>query len=276
MKVHLLGTAGGPMPSPGRGAPSVAVTHGGRTFVVDAGNGVTHRLIEAGIDLDTVSGVLLTHHHLDHSADLGTLVALIWATLPMGNVLVAGPPPLREVMEHFLSMHAADIRERESYGRVALREVLEVREIEGGTVHAADDLVITAAEVAHTPGLSSLAYRFDGGGRSVVVSGDTAPCDAVVKLARDADVLIHEAYYPEALREVVARGGADPQAVIDAFADIHTTAEQAGEVACRARVKTLVLTHLIPTHGIDDEEWIAHARRQFQGEIVVGRDFQVL
>ncbi|WP_037062607.1 MBL fold metallo-hydrolase [Pseudonocardia acaciae] len=276
MRLMLLGTAGGPMPSPDRGAPAQAIVVDGRCYVVDAGNGVAYRLLAAGLGLDSLAAVFLTHHHIDHSADLGNLVTLAWSTHHLGSVVVAGPPPLASFVEHHLAMHADDIAERESYGRAGLGGLLDVRETRGGVVHRDGDLTVTAATVAHAPGLHSLAYRFETPGRTVVISGDTAPCDSVVDLAARADVLVHEAYLPERLLAVVAAGGADPTRVTEAFERIHTTAEQAGAIAAMAGVSTLVLSHLIPATGAPDAEWIEAAGRHFDGEIIVGSDLAEL
>jgi ribonuclease BN (tRNA processing enzyme) len=97
--------------------------------------------------------------------------------------------------------------------------------------------------------------------------------DALVALARDADVLVHEALIPEAVDRLVANVPNAPD-LKRSILSHHTTAEDAGRVAQAARVKTLVLSHLIPADDptVPDSAWIDAARRHFDGRIVVGRD----
>jgi len=119
----------------------------------------------------------------------------------------------------------------------------------------------------------AFAYRFDAPDRSIVVSGDTARSDAVIKLAQGADVLIHSAFYPPAVDRLLARVG-NATALRQSILLGQTSAEDAGRVAQAAGVKTLVLSHLIPPDDptVTDGMWIDAARTHFKGTIVVGRD----
>jgi ribonuclease Z len=118
--------------------------------------------------------------------------------------------------------------------------------------------------VDHRPVEPAFGYRFDGGGRIVVISGDTRPSENLVRHARDADVLVHEAMLPEYLDTV------DEADVAERLKSYHSTPEQAGEAARRANVKLLVLSHLVP--GGDEETFRERAAKEFKGTIVVGRD----
>ena len=111
------------------------------------------------------------------------------------------------------------------------------------------------------------------GDRSIVISGDTTPSDHLLKLAQDADVLVHEALYVPGLDRLVARvpNASDLKRAIMSH---HMSAEDAGRLAQAARVKTLVLSHLVPAHdpAITDQMWIDAASLHFKGRIVVGKD----
>ena len=98
----------------------------------------------------------------------------------------------------------------------------------------------------------------------IVVSGDTRPSDNLIRHAKGADVLVHEAYLPEHFDRV------DTPEVAARLKAYHTSAEEAGQVAAAAGVKLLVLTHLIP--GDADATFLERASRHFTGKIVVGRD----
>jgi ribonuclease BN (tRNA processing enzyme) len=100
-----------------------------------------------------------------------------------------------------------------------------------------------------------------------VISGDAAPSDALVALAKGADVLVHEALWAP------AAPGAPGSPLRKHIMDSHTTVEDAGRIAARAGVKTLVLSHFVPTDNMPpDDDLVAAARTTFAGKIVVGRD----
>src|ERR1700732_3892286 len=126
--------------------------------------------------------------------------------------------------------------------------------------------------------ISSHVYFKD---RSIAFSGDTAPFEAVAKMAKGADVLVHEAMYVPALetyiRSEIAKGR--PVKFEDVMAHMnadHTPVEDVGRIAQEAGVKILVLSHLVPaTDGITDDTWRAAAAKYFKGEIIVGEDLMV-
>jgi ribonuclease BN (tRNA processing enzyme) len=158
-------------------------------------------------------------------------------------------------------------------GRVPLAPLVRVHEVrKGGSVMADDNLKITATLVDHPPVVPAFAYRFDASDRSIVISGDTAPSQNLVKLAA-ADVLVHSVMYPPAIDRLVAR--VPNAAALNASILAHqTSAEQAGRVAQDAGVKTLVLSDLVPPDDPDvtDATWLDAARRHFRGPVIVGRD----
>ena len=136
-----------------------------------------------------------------------------------------------------------------------------------------DNVRVTAALVDHPPVVPAFAYRFDATDRSIVISGDTARSDNVVRLAQNADVLVHSALYVPAVDRLVARV---PNAATLKHSIIahQTSAEDAGRVAEAAGVKTLVLSHLVPPDDpeVTEQMWIDAARAHFRGTVIVGRD----
>jgi len=172
-------------------------------------------------------------------------------------------------------MNAYDIDTRiADEGRVPLVPLVHPHEIsQGGPVMQDERVKVTAALVEHPPVTPAFAYRFDGPDRAIVFSGDTNKSDNLVRLARGADVLVHEAMYLPAVDRLVARV---PQAATlkKHLIDSHTSAEDAGRVAAAAGVKTLVLSHLVPADDplVTDQMWLDAARPHFAGEILVARD----
>ena len=270
--VTLLGTAGGPMPKGSRAAPSNAVTVDGDTYVIDCGSGAGRQLVRAGIAPESVRAILVTHHHSDHNVDMGTLPLLFWGRLSRA-VRVIGPPPIRRAMDGFLQLARYDIDIRVAdEGRPLLDDLLEVTEFTAdGVVHEDDKVRITAARVTHPPIEHAFAYRVDTADRSVVFSGDTTPCDAVVDLARGADTLVHEVFYEPALAAHLT--GYQGSSIMKHMLESHTRVEDVGSIAQRAGVRTLVLNHFVPTNDdLDYAEWGRLAARGFDGEVVVGED----
>jgi len=141
-------------------------------------------------------------------------------------------------------------------------------------IHPEDDhgVQVSTILVQHAPVFPALGYRFDTPRGSVAFSGDTGPCDNVVRLARGADVLVHEAIDVEA---IVSRLRNLPayEAVRNHLASSHSPPEEVGAIAARAGVGTLVLSHLVPGDGeVPEDEWEARARTTFDGEILCGVD----
>jgi ribonuclease BN (tRNA processing enzyme) len=274
-RLILLGTAGGPSPKPNRAAPATAIVVDGVVYIVDAGNGVARQMVLAGLKTDALRGLFLTHHHSDHNADYGNLLLLAWANNLAAPVDTFGPPPLKRMTKQFLALNDADIKTRiADEGRVPPAKLIRPHEIsKGGLVYQDVRVKVTSALVNHPPVTPAFAYRFDCPDRSIVISGDTAPSDALVALAKGADVLVHEVMHLPALDRLIAT---EPNAktLRAHLLASHTTSEQVGQIATRAGVNTLVLSHFVPGGYpfIPDDEWRAAVAPHYAGVIVVGRD----
>jgi ribonuclease BN (tRNA processing enzyme) len=279
MRLVLLGTGGGPSPKPDRSAPAQAIVVGDAVYVVDCGNGTPRQYVRAGLTFPALRAVFLTHQHSDHNADFGNLFLLGWTTGLSQPVAAYGPPPLERMAELFLEMQRYDIETRiKDEGRPPLAPLIRVREIrDAGLVHEDAHVRVTAALNEHPPVVPSFAYRFDTADRSIVISGDTNRSEAVIALAKGADVLVHEVLYEPGIDRLF---GTDSNArrLRQHIVDSHTTTEDLGRVAAAAGVKTLVLSHFVPGADplVTDAMWIEGVRRHYDGEIVLGRDLLVV
>jgi ribonuclease BN (tRNA processing enzyme) len=276
-KLVLLGTAGGPRLRKNRSGSAQAIVSGGNIYVIDCGYGVARQMVLAGLDLKRLRHIFITHHHSDHDIDLGPLLQLAWLTGLTTAVDCWGPRPMNKMIADYLEYEGYDIAVRQrDEGRLPFRPLIHSHEIHGaGPVMRDAEVQVTAAKVIHPPMDLALAYRFDAGDRSIVISGDTRPSEELVRLAKGADVLVHEAMMPDRVPQLLQRL---PTQLYRSVLWHHSSAEQAGQVASAAGVKMLVLSHLIPADDPDvpDVEWIAAARRHYSGSIAVGRDLMII
>lgn len=274
-RLVLLGTAGGPRLKRDRSGSAQAIIAGGKIYVVDCGYGVARQMVLAGLSFTQLRHVFITHHHSDHDIDFGPLLQLAWLSGLTTRVDCWGPPSMGRMLEAYLQYESYDIAIRtQDEGRVSFAPLLHTHDLtNGGRVMQDDAVRVTAAKVYHPPVNLSFAYRFDTADRSIVISGDTRPSADLVRLAKGADVLVHEAMLAEHVGDLV-RALPDRARLVRSVLSHHTTAEQAGQVAAEAGAKLLVLSHLVPAGDPDvpDSEWIGAAARHYSGPIIVGRD----
>lgn len=186
-----------------------------------------------------------------------------------------GATTAREDDELFFELNAYDIETRmANEGRVPLVPLVHVPELRhGGLVMRDEHVKVTATLVNHPPVVPAFAYRFDAADRSIVISGDTAPSNNLVTLAHDADLLVHAVLYAPGVDCLVARVP-NATALKASIMAHQTSAEDAGRVAQAAGVKTLVLSHFVPTDDpeVTDQMRIDAARVHFRGSVIVGKD----
>ena len=276
-RLVLLGT-GTPVPDPERSGPSLAIVVNGASYLVDAGPGVVRRAV-AGAIRDSIPAlrapnlryVFLTHLHSDHTLGLPDLMLTPAVMHRKGPLTVFGPPGTRAMVNHILEAYREDIELRvhklergdpESYRMV-------VHEVKGGSgfVYRDSNVTVTAFRVPHGSWATALGYRFDTRGRSIVVSGDTGPSDAVVDACRGCDVLVHEVYSKKGFDRL-------PSGDRRYHSTFHTSALELGDLATRAKPKLLLLTHIL-FFGETGNEILEEARSRFAGSVVLGTDLAV-
>lgn len=274
-RLVLLGTKGGPALRPGGPWPTSSLLElGGRRIVIDCGLGVTRGLVDAGIALKELDIVFVTHLHSDHVLELGPLLHTAWTAGLSTPVAVFGPAGTARYWDGFCSSMAYDLDTRiADEGRPDLRALVTVSEFAEGAVPAGGGITVSALRVDHPPVTECYALRFGHDGKSVVFSADTAYFPPLAEFARGADVLVHEAMLADGVDRLVARTGNGSRLRQHLFAS-HTLAEEAGGIARRAEAGRLVLHHLIPADDpqVTEADWIAAARKNWQGPLTIGRD----
>jgi len=265
MQVILLGT-GFPRPDPDRAGPSTAIVVNGKVFLVDAGRGVVMRLAATEFPLKAIRAVFLTHLHSDHTSGLPDLFTSTWIFGRTGPLELYGPKGTPDAARGLEKFFAEDIHIRRDLTEMhpAAGAKINVHIVKEGAVYQDSDLRVIAFRVDHRPVEHAFGYKFEAGGKTIVISGDTRPNESLVRHARGADILVLEAYLPEHFDRV------DTPEVAARLKRYHTSAEEAGQIAQQAGVKLLVLTHLVPANA--DQTFLERAGKHFSGKIVVARD----
>ena len=275
-RLILLGTKGGPrVGEAGRSNPSTLLLINDVPYLIDCGYGTTKQLISAGVAVNRLRYLFITHHHSDHNLEFGPLIYNAWITgLPV-KIDAYGPPGLTKMAEDFFSYLKFDIDTRiVDEGRTDPRKLITTHEIkQAGMVVETNDAKVSCCRVRHPPITDAYAYRFDTRDRSVVISGDTAYAPELAEFAKGADVLVHEVMYLPGI-EALLRRLPNATRLREHLMAAHTLPEDVGRIAAQAEVKTLVLSHFVPGDdaSITDEQWAEGVRKHFKGRIVVGKD----
>jgi ribonuclease Z len=288
LHVALCG-AGSPLPDPKRSGPCTAIIAGKRLFVVDSGAGSSRVLSRMRLPQGRIDGIFLTHFHSDHIDGLGELLMQRWAN--GGNpapASVHGPTGVGEVVEGFnlayrhddgyrVAHHGADILPPSGGGAVA-RPFSVPAAGKGTVVLDEGGLVVTAFVVDHSPVRPAVGYRFEYGGRSVLVSGDTKKDANLQRFAEGVDLLVHEALarqLVEVLNRGAERAGRPRLAKITHdILDYHTSPVEAAEIARDANVGHLLYNHIVPPLLLPPMEgiFLEGVDEAYSGPVTLGRD----
>lgn len=284
-----LGTAS-PSQRRGRAQFSNLLTVNGTHYVVDAGDGVTRRIAHAGVNIREIGIIFITHHHDDHTAGLGTLMSVAWDRQRTQPINVYGPPPTQRLVEAAVEYFSisAQIRIADGGRTVPIDQVFIGHDVGTGLIYEDANIKVTAVENTHFsfhkgPAAGkhkSYAYRFDTPDRVIVFTGDSGPSDAVTQLAKGADILVAGASSCEDRKQAMMLDGrwqamtpAEQEGIMRQATQAHMNLDVIGELASRAKVKTVVLSHLTQRVGSDDyTPWAEEVKKQFTGEVLVAED----
>ncbi|MFQ5873571.1 MAG: MBL fold metallo-hydrolase [Dehalococcoidia bacterium] len=278
-KVYVLG-AGTPTPTPSRFGSSYVVALGDQHLMVDCGPATTHKLVKAGLWPTQIDCLFFTHHHFDHDVDYPCFLLCRWDQSIGGEsrLQVYGPTLTETITERLLGDDGAfahDWKARVNHplsqrvylnrGGTLPRKPPDViaRDIGPGKICVGKEWEMRAAPAQHVqPYLDSLAYRLDTSQGSIVFTGDTQPCQSVVELARDADVMLCMCWDDQ---EVMAQSG-------EATGQCGTTG--AARMAQEAGVKKLAVVHIGPhlaSHG-PMEKGIGDMKAIYDGTLIFAEE----
>lgn len=306
MAVITLGTAAGPAIRGPRNGIATMVIVDGNLYLVDCGLGTARQATTVGLTLNNLRGIFLTHLHSDHVSELPGLLLYNWGPAVNGIVTpldIVGPartrlprhasasitPPVfgtRRLVQDLLATYSYDVDIRVfDEGRDPLDRLLVPVEIEPPTdvttnpdtarAPAMDPFVVwrdthvtvSAVLVNHPPVFPAYAFRFDSRHGSVTISGDTTPHPNTVRLARDTNVLVHEAIN---VKFYLDRGL--PPDYVAHIKNSHTDISEVGAIARDSDCGHLVLSHL---GGINTDADAAGVSETYDGPVTVAADRQL-
>ncbi len=247
MRAIVLG-AGTAIPAQGYSPAGLYLRLGREHVLLDAGPGTLQRLHRIGVDFHQLDRIFLSHFHVDHCLDLVTILFASRIPQPRRTkpLTIYGPKGLRALYQQL---------NRAFHGWLAPRSYrLVLKELSAATLRLPGYTVQTKRMNHSTP---AVGYRLEAGGNSMVYSGDTDYCQAIMELGQGADLLILECSHPDE-RKVTG----------------HLTPSECGRIAAVTDCKRLVLTHFYPVFkGYDIRRRV---RRFYRGPLTLARDFMAL
>lgn len=274
-RVVLLGT-GTPGAEPDRSGPATAVVVDETSYLIDFGPGVVRQAAAAaaagvaGLEPKNLRIGFVTHLHSDHTAGYPDVILTPWVLGRRTPLTVYGPSGIVAMTRSILDAYQEDIRIRiEGAEMLAATGVrVQAHDVEPGVVYEDDLITVEAFAVPHGTWADAFGYKLTTVDRTIVISGDTGPHDELAAIAQDADILIHEAY--------AAYGFFQRRPQVQGYhGAFHTSATKVGEIAQRANVGMVVLTHQLHLAGESPDQFVQEVQAQYEGPVVYGQDLDV-
>jgi ribonuclease BN (tRNA processing enzyme) len=290
-RLITLGTVAGPPPRANRAQSSNLLIVNGTLYVIDAGDGATRRIAQAGFNVRDVGTIFITHHHDDHTAGVGTLMSVAWDNQRTKPINVYGPPKTEDLVKAAVQYFtiSADIRIADGGRTIPIGQLFFGHDVGTGVIYKDANITVIAIENTHfdfqkvsaSARQKSYSYRFDTPGRVIVFTGDTGPTDALIELAKGADLLVSEANSIEQRMQDLVRSGQwqvmtpeEQVRIKRQMAEGHLSTDDVGRMATRAGVKTVVLTHLTWKADDDYSTWVDEVKKHFSGPVLIAKDLK--
>lgn len=282
-QIVMLGT-GTPIPDPDRIGAAVAIVVDSVAYLFDAGEGVVRRAAAAGRNgvkpfapptptaqpNPRFDRLFLTHLHSDHTLGITDVLFTPWIQGRVAPLDIYGPPGTKHLVTSLLDAYSEDIAERRgsSMGPSPKGWTANVHETKtGGVVFKDSRVTVTAFPVPHADWKYAFGYKIQTPDRTIVLSGDARPTDAVAKECNGCDALIYEVYSNAGFAKL-------PAGRQKYHAHAHTSATELGDIATQAKPKLLILYHQL-FFGSSDETLLAEVRSHFSGRVVSAKDLDI-
>jgi len=292
VKIVFFGT-GGSWPSPERNLPSIGIQLDRDIILFDVGEGTQRQIMQTSLSFMKISKIFITHFHGDHFLGLAGLIQTMVFNDRKEKLEIYGPEDTIRQVSNFLNV-----------GYYSLSFPISIREVGNNDVLDFGDYTITAIKTIHP--VTNLAYAIkekdkkrisqelmmknsltskdvdsiikngvilkngkrisiddisDGirVGRKIVYTGDTAPCNCIVDIAKNAKFLIHDSTVDSSLEEKGNEYG-------------HSSARQAAEIAKKAKVENLILTHISPRYRSSDVKLLEDEAKSIFKNSIIAKD----
>ncbi len=274
-QVVMLGT-GTPLANPDASGPAVAVVVNDAVYLVDCGAGVVRRAAAAerkgiaALKVQNLKTVFITHLHSDHTLGYPDLILSPWVLERIEPLEAYGPRGLRGMTRHIQAAWKKDIAVRTrglEQGNTTGYKV-NVHEIAPGLVYRDPNVTVKAFLVPHGSWDQAFGYRFETADRTIVLSGDTGPTDAVANACDGCDVMLNEVYSEVSL----ASRPAEKQKYFHVF---HVSPTELAEEARKGRPKLLVVYHQLYWSGTTEEQLLQEVKQKYAGNVVSAHDLDV-
>ena len=245
MKLTLLGT-GCPSVDHKRYGPSNLVTSKKAKILIDCGSGVTQRLNELKISSANIDALLFTHLHSDHVVDFYQLIISSWHSYRIKPWKIYGPKGTKKFVNKIMDTWSDERKLRISYeARSSVKAFdIDITEFKSLGKIKIKDTNIKYFEVDHKPVKFAYGFNFTNNNKKLTISGDTRPCENLMKYAQKSDVLLHEVFIEG---EIKKTNKMRTKKTLHNVKSYHTTSSEVGKVAFITQSKKLVLTHFVPT-----------------------------
>ena len=269
MKLTLLGT----------GCPSIDYKRCGSAnlifskktkILIDCGSGVTQRLNQSGHSSAEIDALLLTHLHTDHVIDLYQLIISSWHSDRDAIWKIYGPKGTKKFVSKIMNAWQIERAQRIKYENRSSTKAFNiiVKEFStSGTINI-KDLKIKYFEVDHKPVPFAYGFCFLKDNKKLTISGDTRPCENIMKFGQLSDVLLHEVFIED---EIKVTNKMRTLKTLHNVKDYHTPSSIVGKIASLTRCKKLVLTHLVPTK-FNEKKLKKIVKKDFGKDPIIGRD----
>ena len=273
MKLTLLGT-GCPSVDHKRFGPSNLITTNKAKILVDCGSGITQRLHQLKVSSANIDALLFTHLHSDHAIDLYQLIISSWHSYRIKPWKIYGPKGTRKFVNKIMDAWAEERKLRISYEARASTKAFKIDVIEFksfGEIKV-KDLKIKYFEVDHKPVKYAYGFAFIHNNKKLTISGDTKPCENLMKYAQKSDVLLHEVFIEG---EILKTNKMRTKQTLHNVKSYHTTSSQVGKVAFITQSKKLVLTHFVPTQ-FNKNRLKKVVKKDFGKDPIIGEDLMTI
>ena len=269
MLLTLLGT-GCPKVDHKRFGPSNLISSKKSQVLVDCGAGVTQRLEEIKISTANIDALFLTHLHSDHVVDFYQLIISSWHSYRVKPWKIFGPKGTKKFLNKIMNAWKDERNLRIKYEARSSVDAfkLDIKEFGNHGKIIIKDIMVEYFEVDHFPVKYAYGFNFYNNKKKLTISGDTKPCENLMKYAQLADVLLHEVYIEGEIQPVTKMRSVKTLHNVKAY---HTTSSEVGKVASLTRCKKLVLTHFVPTK-FNEKKLQSVVKKDFGKNPVIGKD----